>query len=238
MLQKINEKYGRFFTGEYLMGPNTTYLLNELLTAHPLRMNRDNLVLDLGCGKGLSSLFLANETGATVYANDLWITDAENRKRFEEWNMSDRIIPSHEDATRLSFDREMFDAIVSVDAYHYFAGSEGFFCGKILPFVKKGGAVLIAVPGVRAEYEGRQEELLGEWLGDEAHMLRSCGWWENIIGTSGDIRSLRTWEMKVFAPAWESWLATDNEYARGDKARFDSIVSRYTCFDAIEVIKK
>ena len=34
-------------------------------------------ILDLGCGKGLTSIFLAKEFGVQVYATDLWITAAE-----------------------------------------------------------------------------------------------------------------------------------------------------------------
>ena len=40
--------------------------------------------LDLGCGKGLSSIFLAREFGVEVWAADLWIKPTENYKRFIE----------------------------------------------------------------------------------------------------------------------------------------------------------
>lgn len=40
-------------------------------------------ILDLGCGKGLTSIFLAKEFGVQVYATDLWITAAENFERFK-----------------------------------------------------------------------------------------------------------------------------------------------------------
>lgn len=237
MINKSN-KYSDFFNGEFLMGPNSIYLLDELLIKYPLDFNRRNTVLDLGCGKGLTSLFLANETGAKIYANDLWIDGEENRKRFEEWNIDNYVISSHEDATQLSFEKEKFDAIISIDAYHYFAGKEGFFNQKILPFVKPNGIVLIAIPGIKAEYEGQQDNLLGEWLGDEAHMLHSCNWWKNIIGESYDIESLKIWEMENFSLAWNSWLSVDNEFAVGDKSKFDSIISKYTCFVGIAVNKR
>ena len=122
--------------------------------------------MDLGCGSGVTSLFLANETGAKVYANDLWISEEENRARFAEWNMQDKLVPVHQDANDLHFEKEMFDALISIDSYHYFAGKEGFFVNKILPYIKRGGTVLIAVPGIKNEYDGRSEELLTSWLGD------------------------------------------------------------------------
>ena len=64
------EKYKKYFTKEYLMGPNSVRLLEEMLDRYPLE--RGMRVLDLGCGKGLTSLFLAKEAGVNVFATDLW----------------------------------------------------------------------------------------------------------------------------------------------------------------------
>lgn len=134
---KYSDKYVEYFNDKFLMGPNSIRLLDELLMRYPIYMNRNNKILDLGCGKGLTSMFLANEVGATIYANDLWVKAEDNLKQFIKWNMQDCIFPSCEDANNLSFDKEMFDALFSVDSYHYFAGQKGFFQEKILPFVKK-----------------------------------------------------------------------------------------------------
>ena len=180
------ENYRKFFEVPYMMGPNCLRLLDELLKEYPLQYTPDNLILDLGCGSGLTSLFLANETGATVYANDLWISEEENRKRFADWNMQDKLIPVHEDAVNLHFDKEMFDALISVDSYHYFAGKDGFFAAHILPFIKSDGIVLIAIPGMKNEYDGRSEELLAPWLGEDAHLFQGAGFWKRTIGTQGE----------------------------------------------------
>ena len=232
------DDYNNYFTAEYMMGPNCLRLLNELLTKYPLCFTGENKILDLGCGKGLTSLFTAKETGATVYANDLWISEEENRTRFTQWGMQNALIPVHEDARELHFDKEMFDALVSVDAYHYFAGTEGFFTENILPFLKKGGTVLIAVPGMKTEFDGRSEELLTPWLGDEAYMFQSPVFWKHIIGTHPDIEEVRTWEMDCFDIAWQEWLDTKQEYALGDLSFFDSLIRPYTCFVGIMVKKK
>ena len=69
------EKYDPNWIAENWMGPNPVLLLEELcgnLDLHP-----GMKVLDMGCGKGLTSIFLAKEYGVTVFANDL--LDRRNR---------------------------------------------------------------------------------------------------------------------------------------------------------------
>ena len=141
-----SENYREYFKRSFMMGPNCLRLLDEILEEYPLYYTSDNLVLDLGCGTGVTSLFIANETGATVHANDLWISEEENRKRFTSWNMENKLIPMREDATDLHFNKEMFDALISIDSYHYFAGKEGFFVNHILPYRKNCSTFMLYKP--------------------------------------------------------------------------------------------
>ncbi len=233
-----SDKYQKYFCIPYLMGPNSLRLLDELLDAYPMTFTQDDLVLDLGCGSGLTSLYLAFETGAKVYAADLWVPEADNRKRIEEWDVPDKIVPVHDDANDLHFEKESFDAIVSVDAYQYFGGSEGFFAEKILPFVKPGGTVLICVPGLKNKYSGRAEAFLKPWLGDEASLFRSADEWKQIIGTHPDIAEVRTWELFGFYIPWQEWFDTVHEFALRDKMFFDGIIKPFTGFVGIMVKKK
>lgn len=129
------DHYRRYFTKEYLMGPNSFRLLDELLRRNPFDTCFDR-TLDLGCGMAMTSVFLANETPAkSVYAFDLWVDAAENLERVRSLGLEDRVIPVRGDAMDMPFARDWFDAVVSVDAYHYFGCREGVFAEKILPFV-------------------------------------------------------------------------------------------------------
>ena len=229
------EKYKDHLTSEILMGPDSARILGELLEKHPLGLSENDTVLDLGCGKGLTSFVLASETEAKVYASDLWITAEENRKRFSEWGVSDRIVPFCEDANELSFEKGLFDALVSVDAYHYFGTKKGFFAEKILPFLNDGAEVLIGIPGIKEEFSGKSEELLSLWLGNEAGTFRSPENWKEIIGVSDRIGYIETWEMECFDEAWDDWLKTGNEYAEGDKRFYESHIRPYSCLVGIYV---
>jgi len=72
-----------------MMGPNCVRLLGELFDKYPLQLTPDDLVLDLGCGTGLTSLVIAKETGAKVYANDLWVS-AEEKNDLPNGGFMDR----------------------------------------------------------------------------------------------------------------------------------------------------
>ena len=152
--------YKKYISEETMMGPNSVRILGELFDRYPLRLEADDLILDLGCGTGLTSLVIARETGGKVYADDLWMSAEENGKRFAQWGVGEQIVPICEDADNLPFEKAQFKALVSIDSYHYFAGREGFFQEKILPFMKDGGVVLIGIPGLKDEYANRGEELL------------------------------------------------------------------------------
>ncbi|EOT27708.1 hypothetical protein C805_01816 [Eubacterium sp. 14-2] len=227
--------YKKYVSAETMMGPNSVRILAELLEKYPLQTDSDDMILDLGCGTGLTSLIIAKETGARVFANDLWISAEENGKRFAEWGVGEQVTPVCEDASMLHFEKKQFRAVISIDSYHYFAGSKVFFQEKILPFVKENGEVLIGIPGLKDEYAGHAKELLSDWVGEDAAMFKSPKLWKELIGSSDRIQLVKTWEMDCFREAWNDWLETENKFALDDRQYFETIIKPYTCFTGIYV---
>lgn len=227
--------YNVYNPAELMMGPNSVRLLAELFGKYPLRVAPDDRILDLGCGTGLTSLIIAKETGAKVFANDLWVSAEENQKRFDGWGVGGQITPVCADANKLPFESKQFRALVSIDSYHYFAGKKGFFEEKLLPFMEDNGEVLIGIPGLKDEYSGRAEELLSDWLGEDAYMFKNPKLWRELIGSNDRLESVKIWEMECFCEAWDDWLATNKKFAMGDKEYFESIIKPYTCFVGIYI---
>ena len=59
-----------------------------------------------------------------------------------------------------------FDAVVSMDAYHYF-GTDDLYVGYISRFLRAGGTLAICVPGVREELpDGPPPWLAPRWEWD------------------------------------------------------------------------
>ena len=234
---KLN-KYMQYMTKEFMMGPNCIRLADELAEKYPEGLKGN--VLDLGCGCGLTSLYLARETGAeTVFAQDLWVAAGDNLRRFREWGVEGKAIPIHADANNTPFADDFFDAIVSVDAYHYFAREKGYFQEKIMPLLKKGGCALIAVPGLKAEIEGQPPSLMMDWAGDEWHYFHSCGWWKSLLQNGyEDLVEVETWESPQYHVIWQEWFDSGHEYALQDKNFLEAGLHDIMNFVMIKIVKK
>src|SRR3954469_24210034 len=106
------------------MGPQPLWLLEWLWPV--LDLPSGARVLDLGCGTALTSIFLAKEYDAQVVAADLWVDPKDNWSRIETAGCAGGVIPLRAEAHDLKFAEGYFDAIVGVDAYHYFGTDERY----------------------------------------------------------------------------------------------------------------
>jgi cyclopropane fatty-acyl-phospholipid synthase-like methyltransferase len=179
----LTAKYDPLWVVENLMGPNVLWLCEFLAGAMSLRPAMR--VLDLGCGKAVSSIFLAKEFGVEVTAADLWIKPEENAARVAAAGVADRVTPVFAEAHALPFAEESFDAIVSLDAYHYF-GTDDLYIGTIAKFLKPGGQIGIVVPGVTHEITGPPEHLKPWWEWDFVS-FHSPAWWRQHWAKTGRV---------------------------------------------------
>ncbi len=223
------DKYKEYFTDKFLMGPNSVRVLAEMLEKSPV--DESLRILDLGCGKGLTSLFLARETKANqIFTADLWIGATENYEQFKKWDVDNIVIPIHSDANDLPFANEFFDVVVSIDSFHYFANQNGFFEEKILPLVKKGGKVIIAMPGLKKEIHGCEPELILEWLnGEESEyeFYHSREWWHSVLRENKEYKIVEESDLDCFDIAWQDWFDSNHPYAVRDAEYFQKGVNKY-----------
>jgi len=214
-----SQAYDRQFLLDNMMGPNAMKILEELMQLPwMLELKPDMRVMDLGCGRGLTSIFLAREFGVQVFATDLWITATENFARFKEAGLEQKIIPIHADVADLPYADEYFDAIISIDAYHYFGRDEGFLDEKMAPLLKTGGKMAIAVPGlVKDIHDNIPPEMLLSWNAEAIETLHSPEWWRKILSKSEQMDLLAVGELECYSECWDDWLQCNNEYAIGDR---------------------
>lgn len=141
-------KYDPDWMMDNQMGPNALWLMEWLCEA--LELKPGMRVLDLGCGKAMTSIFLAREFGVRVYAADLWMSPDHNWRRAAEAAVEDLVCPVKAEAHALPFARGFFDAIVSVDAYQYF-GTDELYIDYLSRFVRPGGSLGVVVVGLMRE---------------------------------------------------------------------------------------
>jgi cyclopropane fatty-acyl-phospholipid synthase-like methyltransferase len=154
------------------MGPHTLWLTEFLCEAMDLKPGMR--ILDLGCGKALSSIFLAQEFNVDVWATDLWITPTENAERINTAQLSEKVFPIYADARRLPFAEKFFDAIISIDAFEYF-GTDGSFISSIVKYLKPGCQIGIVNAGLLEEIEALPEE----WPSDFC-TFHTPEWWRRL----------------------------------------------------------
>lgn len=233
-----SEKYNTPALQAKIMGPNPIKLEEELLLDHQIPAHA--VVCDLGSGQGLTSVFLAKEYGFTVYAADLWSDPAENRAFFDAMGLDRRqIIPVKADATALPFEKNFFDAVVSTDSYNYFGRDGRYLDDKLLPFVKPGGLVYIAIPGMKRDcHDHLPEELLLSWTPEQLDYMHDVDYWRGIVSQCRGAEVLSMREMESNDEVWADWLAQDNEYAVGDRKSMEAGGGKYLNFIAIVLRKK
>ena len=156
------------------MGLNPLWLTEWV--CEELALQPDMRVLDLGCGKGLSSIFLAKEYGVKVWAADLWIKPTENFARISQAGVEDLVYPIQADARSLPFAEVYFDAILCTDAYIYF-GTDDLYLEYLHRFLKSGGHIGISVPGFMCELEGRLPEHILPFWAQECWTWHTIDWW-------------------------------------------------------------
>lgn len=184
------------------MGPNPLWLLEDLLRGVPV--TESMRVLDLGCGRGASSVFLAREFGAEVWAVDLWIDAARREEVFRDAEVAEAVHAVTADVRNLPFDNDFFDLIVSIDAWEYF-GTDDHLLPAVLRVLRAGGQVGFATPAMRRD--PRELDAIPEHIravvGWEALAWHTAAWWEQQWRLGGLVDGIIA---RLQAEGWSDWL--------------------------------
>lgn len=209
-------------------GANSIWLTEWLTTEMDLRPGMR--LLDLGCGRATSSIFLRREFGVQVWATDLWFSATENFQRIQDAGVEDGVFPIHSDARSLPFATNFFDAIVSIDSFPYY-GTDDFYLNYLARFVKPGGQIGIAGAGLVQEVEGAIPEHLQElWSQDQLWPFHSAAWWRRHWDRTGimDVELAET-----MPDGWKLWLDWQRTIAPDNVTEIKAIeadAGRYLCY--------
>ena len=186
--------------------------LTEWLTA-ALDLRPGMRVLDLGCGRASSSIFLRREFGVQVWATDLWFSASENLERIRDAGVEDGVFPIHADARSLPFAAEFFDAVVCIDSFCYY-GTDDLYLNYLARFVKPGGLVGVAGAGLMREIEGPLPGHLLEWWTHDLWCLHSANWWRRHWERTGIMEICLA---DAMPDGWQRWLDWQRFVAPGNE---------------------
>lgn len=233
--QFIASQHNLEFLKANMMGPNAMRVAEEL--ASYLSITENMRILDLGCGCGLSTLLLTQKYGTNVFAADLWISPTENYERFQSIGIDDKAVPISVDATKgLPFANEYFDLLFTVDAYHYFGDTEEML-PSLIPFVKKGGYIAVAIPGLKYEFgKNVPADMQPFWNSEMERTLHSLDWWKDLWKTAEGIEMVDSREMGCCRQAWDEWLTGYHPIVAEDIKMMEAEGEKY--FNLIQLIAK
>src|SRR6266850_216908 len=152
--------------------------------AQTLDLRSGMRVLDLGCGRAMSSVFLCREFDVQVWATDLWFSASENLQRIRDAGVAEDVFPIHADARSLPFAAGFFDAVISIDSFPYY-GTDDLYLSDLARFIKPGGPMAIAGAGLMREMDGPIPDHLRDWWTGDLCCLHSAGWWRQHWGRTG-----------------------------------------------------
>lgn len=191
------------------MGPHPLWQLEDLLT--DLRLRPGDRVLDLGCGRGATSVFLAQEASVDVVAVDRWVAAAEVQGVVDAAGVADRVAVMQADVRHLPFSDAEFDAIVSIDAFEYF-GTDVHLLPDLLRVLRPGGTIGMTTPALSIDpYAQTPPVQVTALVGWEVAAWHAPEWWRRHWELSGLVDGVTARMQPGSRDDWILWAQTAGE---------------------------
>jgi SAM-dependent methyltransferase len=174
---------------ENFIGCGGLYLATKMIRLMSLK--KDAIVLDLGCGMGASSIYLAKNFNIKVISVDLWNSPNFLLEKSYKLGYSQKIFPLQFDITKnIPFASNYFDAIFCMNSLFMF-GEEKDFLKRLFRTLKANGIIYIGSEGFNKhpDYDNIPDVYNFEWSWDVWNMCyskyRSVDWWRSRILSTG-----------------------------------------------------
>jgi SAM-dependent methyltransferase len=207
------------------MGGGALFLAVRM--ARTMNLQPGEVVLDLGCGKGSTSVFLAKHFDVNVVAVDLWIPAAFLADRFSAEGYRHRIVPLHLDVTQdLPFAQGYFAAIFCMNSLSFYGGSIDFL-QHLLKHLKPGGVFCVGMETLSQDFTPEQlqnppsvynytllppNQHVNVW-DDDFSKMHSPGWWEDLFLRSGLLDVEECFELRDAVTIYEDHVRYQMEHS-------------------------
>jgi len=209
---------------EDFSGGGGMYLATHM--ARTMHLKPGDIVLDLGCGKGPTSIFLAKHFGVNVIAVDLWTSATYLDQKFSEHGYRDRIVPLQMDVNQeLPFAAEYFDAIFCLNSFNFYGGNLEFL-HHLLEHLKVNGQLCIGTEVLTEEFT--EEQLRNppsvyafqlpppnehvNVFEDDFKKQHTPDWWRNLFEKSGLLQVEYCEEVEDATVLYEELVRYEHEH--------------------------
>lgn len=151
--------------------------------------------LDLGCGYGRGSIYLARHGWQAVGVDFVATAVAEARRRAEAAGVAEQIAFYHADVTRLDFLAEPFELVFDVGCMHSLPLPDAQRYGRGVARLTKPGALYLLFAHLRDEDEKTEEEM--RWASEDEILA--------LFAPDFDLERVEHgWTQVEDKPAWRS----------------------------------
>ena len=173
-------------------GPGGLFLAAKM--SREMKLKEDDIVLDLGCGRGESSIFLVTQFGVQVIAVDLYVKPSYLSNKIKLRGLRSDIVPLNLDARKpLPFADEYFDAIFCMNSLSFFGGDLATL-NRLATHLKQGGVFCVGGECMSEEFTPEQISqpphvysfVNGIWENDFLK-LHSPPWWKNLFEHTAEL---------------------------------------------------
>ncbi len=203
------------------MAPGGLYLASRI--ARSLNLRRGDRVLDLACGKGDSSIFLAKHFGVSVICFDAWTSASYLSRKIEAAGLGNTVLPLDLDATQqLPFPDDYFQAFFCMQALHSF-GTDPDVVRRLLAHLQPGGRFGFGGTCFDRELDEPLPAVFQETAGWDAeyHNYHSPPWWADLFEETRLVDLLHSEELGDGLVMWEDDVLYDGERAGWSSTWFE-----------------
>jgi SAM-dependent methyltransferase len=126
----------------------------------------------------------------------------------------------HCEAHALPFEPESFDAVISIDAWHYFAADSAYLTAHLLPVLRPGGLLVVGVPGLLHAFDAVPDDLRPYWV--DGMNFCTLQWWRETWLQCTGLTLRDAFDMDCHAPGLGRMAGKrQRAYAKADVPMMD-----------------
>ena len=172
---------------------------NELVEL--CKIKKDSKILEIGCGVGLTSAYLAKKFGCTVTGIDISEGMIGNAKKTaEREGVADKTKFMVGDAQKLPFRDNAFDVVIA-ESVMAFIPERNKAMNEFVRVIRPGGYVGITEVAWTKEPPPEMKKKMADFAGSK--MLAPGGWKKLFIDAGLDVVAAKTYKLRIKEEAWE-----------------------------------